>query len=72
MPPYPLISFEIQKYYQTDSKFNSVCSTIFFIRVWDFLMFTKFPFTTSETMYDYYLWTWYIQVASPVPEPLKT
>ena len=29
----------------------------------------NFPFTTSETMGDYY---WYIRVASPVIERLKT
>ena len=28
----------------------------------------NFPFTTSETMHDYYLYTWYIRVASPVAE----
>ena len=31
-----------------------------------------FPFTTSETMCDYYLQTWYIRVASRVAEELKT
>ena len=29
-----------------------------------------FPFTTSETMCDYYLETWYLRVASPVAERL--
>ena len=33
---------------------------------------TNFPFTTSETMHDYYLQTWYIQVARRVAERLKT
>ena len=32
----------------------------------------NFPFTTSETMGDYYLETWYIRVASRVAEQLKT
>ena len=32
----------------------------------------NFPFTTSETMGDYYLKTWYIRVASRVAERLKT
>ena len=26
MPPHPLTNFEIQKYYQNEPKFNSVCS----------------------------------------------
>ena len=29
-----------------------------------FWCFTNFPFTTSETMSDYYLQTWFIRVAS--------
>ena len=32
----------------------------------------NFPFTTSETMGDYYLQAWYIRVASRVVEQLKT
>ena len=32
----------------------------------------NFPFTTSETMRDYYLQTWYILVASQGAELLKT
>ena len=32
----------------------------------------NFHFTTSEMMGDYYLYTWYIRVASPVAERLKT
>ena len=32
----------------------------------------NFPFTTSETMPDDYLYTWYIPVASRVAERLKT
>ena len=35
-------------------------------------VFTNFLFTTSETMRDYYLETWYIRVASPVAERRKT
>ena len=31
----------------------------------------NFPFTTSETMGDYYLQTWYIRVASRVAERLN-
>ena len=26
MPPHPLKNFEVQKYYQNESKFNGVCS----------------------------------------------
>ena len=40
------------------------------LRLFDAL--TNFPFTTSETMRDYYLQTWYIRVASRVVERLKT
>ena len=36
-----------------------------------FNVLPNFPFTTSETMCDYYLQTWYIRVASRVAEPLK-
>ena len=32
----------------------------------------NFPFTASEKMCDYYLYTWYIRVASQVAELLKT
>ena len=32
----------------------------------------NFPFTTSETMRDYYLQTWYIRVASRIAERLTT
>ena len=32
----------------------------------------NFPFTTSETMRDYYLQTWYVLVASQGAELLKT
>ena len=30
------------------------------------------PFTTNETMWDYYLSTWYIRVASGVAKHFKT
>ena len=36
------------------------------LRLFDVL--PNFHFTTSETMHDYYLYTWYIRVASPVAE----
>ena len=39
-------------------------------RIFDVL--TNFLFTTSETMHDYYLETWYIQVVSQVAKQLKT
>ena len=39
------------------------------LRLFDVL--PNFPFTTSEAMCDYYLWTWYIQVSSRVAERLK-
>ena len=35
-------------------------------RHFDFL--PNFPFTTSETIRDYYLYTWYMRVASRVAE----
>ena len=38
----------------------------FILRLPDVLQ--SFPFTTSETMCDYYLQTWYIQVASRFAE----
>ena len=37
-----------------------------------FNVLTNVPLTTSETMGDYYLQTWYIRVASRVVERLKT
>ena len=37
-----------------------------------FVALLNFPFTTSETLRDYYLQTWYIRVASRVAERLKT
>ena len=40
------------------------------LRLFDVL--PNFPFTTSETMRDYYFETWYIRVASGVAERLKT
>ena len=40
------------------------------LRLFDVL--PNFPFTTSETMRDYYLYTWYTRVASRVAERLKT
>ena len=40
------------------------------LRLFDVL--PNFPFTTSESMDDYYLYTWYILVASRVAEQLKT
>ena len=39
------------------------------LRLFDVL--PNFPCTTSETMRDYYLWTWYIRVVSRVSERLK-
>ena len=39
------------------------------LRVFDIL--PNFPFTTSETMGDYYLSTWYIRVASRAAERLN-
>ena len=36
------------------------------LRLFDVL--PSFPFTTSEMMDDYYLWTWYIRVASGLAE----
>ena len=32
----------------------------------------NFPLTTSETMCDYYIKTWHIQVASKVAKRIKT
>ena len=39
------------------------------LRLFDFL--PNFPFTTSEKMHDYYLQTWYKQVASRVAKRRK-
>ena len=39
------------------------------LRLFDVL--PNFPFTTSETMRDYHLYTWYIRVASRVAERLN-
>ena len=40
------------------------------LRLFDVL--PNFSFTTSETMQNYYLYTWYLRVASRVAEQLKT
>ena len=40
------------------------------LRLFDVL--PNFPFTTSETMGEYYLYTWYIRVTSRVAKRLKT
>ena len=40
------------------------------LRLFDVL--PNFPFTTSETMGDHYLQTWYVRLASRVAERLKT
>ena len=45
-------------------------ATIIFIFS-DFVL-PNFPFTTSETMWDHYLWTWKMQVASQVAKWLET
>ena len=45
-------------------------SFIIFLRLSDVL--SNFPFTASETMGDYYLWTSHTRVASRVAERLKT
>ena len=37
-----------------------------------FNVLSNFPFTTSETMGDYYLQTWYLRVASGVAKRFKT
>ena len=40
------------------------------LRIFDIL--PNSPFTGSETMRDYYIWTWYLRVASRLAEQLKT
>ena len=61
---------------QNSCSFSSVCSLFIYnqfhniLRIFDVL--PNFSFTTSETMCDYYLQTWYIRVASRVAEQLKT
>ena len=45
--------------------------TTTFIIYRDFNVVTNFPFTTSETMRDYYSQTWYIRVAFPVVHCFK-
>ena len=47
-----------------DNQFHNI------LRLFDVL--PNFSFTISETMRDYYLLTWYIRVASPFAERLKT
>ena len=54
----------LRKWQKTYNYFHNI------LRLFDVL--TNFPFTTSETMRDYYLQTWYIRVASRVAEQLKT
>ena len=49
---------------QTYNNFHNI------LRIFDAL--PNFPFTGGETMCDFYLETWYIRVASPVAERLKT
>ena len=39
--------------------------------LWVFGVLPNFLFTTSETMHNDYLWTWYILVASRVAERLR-
>ena len=56
------------------SKINSLISaTIIFVIFWDsFDVLPNFAFTTSETMRDYYLQTWYVKVASHAAQRPKT
>ena len=49
---------------------NKILQINHVLRLFDVL--TNFGFTTSETMRDYYLQTWYIRVASRVAERLRT
>ena len=48
----------------SDNHFHNI------LRLFDVL--PNFPFTASETMRDFYLWTWYIRFVSRVAERLKT
>ena len=49
---------------------NFIYNQFHILRLSDVL--PNFPFTTSETMGDYYLQTWYIRVALRVAGQLKT
>ena len=49
--------------YQTDNHFHNI------LRLFDIL--ASFPCTTSETMCDYYLQTWYIRATSRVTLRLR-
>ena len=55
-----LASFSLK---QTYNHFHNI------LRLFDVL--PNFSFATSETMHDYYLYTWYIRVAERVAERLK-
>ena len=47
-----------------------ICNQFYnILRLFDVL--PNFPFTTSETMCDYYLQTWYIRVATRIAERLR-
>ena len=69
---------ELQLLLQSALKFKSKCefereSCYHFhniLRLYDVL--TNFTFTTNEITRDYYLQTWYVQVASRAVEALKT
>ena len=51
--------------------FKVVCNHFHnILRLFDVL--PNFPFSTSETMHDYYLLTWYTQVTSRVAKWLRT
>ena len=57
-------TMQISKFTASNNQFHNV------LRLFDLL--PNFLFTTSETMDDYYLQTWYIRVTSPVAERRKT
>ena len=61
---YSILIFWVRTF---DSDCNQFCNSLRLFDVWP-----NFPFTTSETMGDCYLQTWYVLVASRVAERIKT
>ena len=59
--------FQLIMYFRFRTSYNHFHNIL---RLFDFL--PNFPVTKSETMGDYFLKTWYIQVVSRVAERLKT
>ena len=61
-----------QKLFQSGTIISMTTYNHFYNILRLFGVLPNFPFTTSETMSDYYLQLWYIRVAKRVAERLKT